>query len=258
MFQYTFGDIGSGKSLTLAKKIISCLRESIKIEKKYHMPIREIWVNIPIREDIMKKYQDRLHYWENPFEMIFKDYPYNRILRRDFDCFIDELAGYLAADKWRECPEQIRKFFARHRKRGIRIFGNTQDYMMLDINARRMATEVYKVRKLIGSPDPSPTLPPIKHIWGIIITRQVDKRSVEQDVLKAEAVGWPEITWIGRDLTDFYDMTREVIDMEEPELVHKMRRCKICGQEHIYHDNKCVITKHGKTFEKAEASTRLV
>lgn len=234
MFEYTYGDVGSGKSATLAIQIQNCLNESLWIQKKFKKK-REIWVNMPLSPKIMEKYKDRIYYWDNPYKMIFVNYPYNTEIRRDFDCFIDELAEYLPADKWKDTPMQLRRFFRRHRKRGIRIFGNTQDYKMLDINARRMATKVWKTRKLIGSPDPSPTLPPIKLIWGILLKRELDKKSVEEDVLDPKTIGLPRFYRLDKNLVNFYDMRDEVADLEEPELIHHERVCKKCGKVHITH-----------------------
>jgi len=235
MFEYTFGDIGSGKSLTMAKKVQSCLREAVLNAKKWNIPVRELWANLDIAEDYFVKYT-HLKHWCELLPMIYVDYPNCTIPRRDFDCFIDELAEYLSSDKWKECDKRIRRFFRNHRRRGVRIYGNTQDYMMLDIYARRMATRIFKTRKLIGSPDPSPTLPPIKHVWGLIITRELDKKSVEKDTLMAQTIGLPSPTLISKNLTDFYNTRAETESFEEPELLHRVKICKICGLKKIIHE----------------------
>jgi len=237
MFAFTFGAIGSGKSLSQAQKVQQSLKRSIAIEKKWHLPIRKVGCNFHIRKDIADKYADRFFVWHDPLDMIFEDYPKNKVIRRDFDCFWDELAVELASDKWKDTHPEIRRFFAQHRKRGIEIYGNTQDYMMLDINARRMATDVFMTQKIIGSRDPSSTLPPLKHIWGLIAVWDIDKQSIEQDSKDFKRENWlPQFLWLDKDLTSFYDTSEDVSKASEYDLLHRVRKCKICGFEKTIHE----------------------
>lgn len=230
MFQFTFGDVGSGKSLNQADTVIWLLERSIRIQKKYKLPLREVWCNFHMSDEINKKYKGRIFSWHDPLEMIFLDYPKNTTLRKSFDCVWDELAVELPSDKWKDTHPEIRAFFAQHRKRAIQIYGNTQDYMMVDINARRMATKVFESFKIIGSPDPDPTFPKIKHPWGIVAKWELDKRLIRTDAQDRVRVSmFPHITWITKKLCNAYDTTED-IRQADVELKHITKKCKVCGK----------------------------
>lgn len=235
MFELTFGDVGSCKSLDQAKRCLELLKQSIKIQKKYKLPIREIWINAPMNQEIKEKYKDRLFYWQNPMEMIFTDYPYNKMKRRNIDVIWDEIAVELPCDGWKDTDPEIRKFFAQHRHRGIRIFANTQDYKMMDINARRMTTRIYEIRKIIGSRDPSPTLPPVKLIWGFALKWELNKQLIRRDdqIRKKETL-IPDIIWISKKLVNSYDMTFD-IDKKADYLIHREKICQVCGLSQVTH-----------------------
>jgi len=241
MFEFTFGDVGSGKSLAQAKDVLWCLSRSCRIEKQYSLPIREIWANFHMSPEIQDRYSDRLFYWQIPQQMIFEDYPDNKKKRKNFDCFWDEMAVELPSDKWKDTDPSIRRFFAQHRKRGVQIFGNTQDYMMLDINCRRMATKVMQTAKVIGNRDPSPTLPPIRTFWGLIFRMELDKQSIRSDDMNRKRIGIiPELIWITRKICMSYD-TGEDIDKTEAhgKLQHVEYVCDKCKKngmpERVWH-----------------------
>jgi hypothetical protein len=237
MFEFTFGDIGSGKSLHQAETVIRLLRRSRKIQKKYHLPLREVWCNFHMNEKIREANKDRLFYWQLPQQMIFEDYPTNRRIRRNFDLVWDEMAVELPSDAWRDTDPAIRRFFAQHRKRGVQIFGNTQDYMMLDINARRMATKVYETHKILGNRDPSSTLPPVKLIWGVIIIWQLDKRLIREDAGNKKHLDLiPEFLFITKKLTEAYDTTEDIAKNPKLKLQHVEYWCDTCkGIKKIEH-----------------------
>ena len=235
MFQFTFGDVGSGKSLNQADTVLWLLERSVKIEKKHKLPLREVWCNFHMAEWVYKKYPGRLFFWHNPIKMIGKTFnPDGTIkeLRKNFDCVWDELAVELPSDKWKDTPLEVRAFFAQHRKRAIQIYGNTQDYMMVDINARRMATRVFESFKIVGSPDPDPTFPAIKHPWGIVAKWELDKRLIRadaQDRIRLSII--PRMTLITKRLCGAYDTTEDIRPAEY-EIRHiEYGACPICGEK---------------------------
>lgn len=236
MFAFTIGDVGSGKSIDGARKVIWCLDRSKHVQKKYKLPQRKQLCNFHISDEWHKKFPNQIIYWHNPMEMIFEDYPYCKIVRRDFDCHWDEIAAEIPSDKWKDTHLEIRRFFAQHRKRGIEIFANTQNYMMLDVNARRMATEVYEVKKFIGSRDISATLPPVKNPWGLIVKWKIDKKSIENDNInykKDEII--PKLFLIKRELVDFYDTTEDISMSGVEDLKHFEKHCRVCGKTKVVH-----------------------
>lgn len=238
MFQFTFGDVGSGKSLRQADETIYLLNRARKFHNKYpDKPLREVWCNFTISEKYRNKYKGYYKHWDHPLEMIFKDYPENKQIRKDFDCMWDEIAVEIPSDKWKDTHPEIRRFFAQHRKRGIQIYANTQDYLMLDINARRMVTSVFKCNKIIGSRDPSATLNPIRFVWGLVFIWQLDKECIRRDDKDQRRVTLlPEFFWITKERCDLYDTTEDIKQNTKNRLLHVELECDKCGfirQEHL-------------------------
>jgi len=242
MFSFTFGDVGSGKSLSQAKDGLWLLGRSVYIQKKYKLPLRQVLSNTHFSDSITDKYKDRLVYWHDPLEMIFTDYPLNKHIRRDFDVLWDEMAVDLPSDKWKDTDPEVRRFFAQHRKRGIQIYGNTQDYMMVDINARRMATEVWQTHKIIGNRDPSSTLPKINTFWGLILKWQLDKQCIRADDMDRRHIDiLPEIIWISKKLVLAFDTSEDIYKTENMFYQHKIKMCQ---------DPNCKSGLHGTRYTK--------
>lgn len=227
---FTYGRPGEGKSLDTAKTSLELLEEYKKIEKKYpKLPKRKLWTNMRLSKELEKEYLNKkLFYWENPKQL------YNV---KDVDIIWDEIARHLPSDKWGDTPDELRTLFAQHRKRGIRIFANTQDFKAVDINFRRMIGKAYKLKKIIGSRDISATLPPVKYIWGIILKRQFEPEELEEKELeKAKTIyALPEIIFIRKKYIKAYDTTQEIPRYQTDELDHIEKKCKKCGKTHITH-----------------------
>lgn len=210
----SYGRPGEGKSLDQARTAHRLFREYRKTERKYpDLPRRQLWSNQKFSEaieavelwDEVKNPDGHLHYWSNPRQL--KDL-------RDVDILWDEIGAHLPADSFKDTPQWMRAMFAQHRKRGNRIWANTQDYKAVDINFRRMVGRAFKLRKIIGSRDISVSLPPVKHVWGIVMKREFDPAAIEVerniDKLEVEGSGWPQIFWIGKKLTSSYDTGQDI------------------------------------------------
>jgi len=151
------------------------------------------------------------------------------------DIVIDEIANYLPADGWATTPRWLRKTFAQYRHRGLRIFANTQDYMAVDINFRRMVKVAYKVTKVFGSRDLSATLPDPRWIWGVIMKLQFDPDAIEgqgvhSDTLQNEAkILWfhvPIFFSIKPRLVDMYDTTQDIPEYMPNTLEELVMKCE--------------------------------
>lgn len=250
-FELTIGRPGQGKSMYTAKltlellerskriyeKGIKCDREQAKnIWKKYltvnpndegvHFKKNRLYglkrivaINFHLSKSITEKYKPFIKYWNDPMELI---------TMKDFDLVIDEIANYFPSDKWKDTHHEVRRMFSQHRKRGMEIYANTQDYRMVDINCRRMLSTVFQLYKIVGSRSPSATLPEIKHPWGIIMQLELDPETLEDDKEK-ERLGWPEFFFITKKLTSLYDTTEDIKPAPPPHFHHIDRTCLSCG-----------------------------
>jgi len=164
-----------------------------------------------------------LHYWDS--EEFHRVVPF----LRDCDVFIDEIAAMVPADGWKDTPLETRRFFAQHRKRGIEIYANTQNYAMVDINAREMMSHVYHATKLIGSRDISATKPPPKYIWGIILILEVREFRTTARGDDRQYDGFPTLMLIDRDLVEVYDTTEDIKGAGYAPFRHVLRKCENHG-----------------------------
>lgn len=173
----------------------------------------------------MEKYAEHIIYWQDPMELI-------RL--KDFDLFIDEIANYFPSDKWKDTHHEVRRMFSQHRKRGMEIFANTQDYRMVDINCRRMLSRVFQLYKVIGSRSPSATLPAVKHPWGLIANFELDPETLEDDKEK-ERISFPSFFFISKKLTSLYDTAEDIKPAPAPYLQHIARECADCDFTKVVH-----------------------
>jgi len=254
-FQLTIGRPGMGKSMDTAKMVLWALERArhldikgVKMSKEYankmlrRYPVenleqltykkgkvfglvRKVALNFHLSSEVELKFKKYILYWQDPMDLI---------KLTDYDLFIDEIANYFPSDKWKDTHYEVRRMFAQHRKRGMEIFANTQDYRMVDINARRMLSSVYQLYKVIGSRSPSTTLPEIKHPWGVIAKYQLDPESLEDEKNK-ERVGWPDFFLITKKLTKLYDTTEDIKPAPAPQFHHVERTCATCKFTKAFH-----------------------
>ena len=275
-FVLIFARPGNGKSLEQARLTEKILTEYLRTEKKYPaLPHRMLMTNQKLTLSEFKKpltpefCAAHIKYWEEPEQFRYcprHDCWKGQTLHRnhDVDLFIDEGSTLFPSDKWADTPIWLRKMWAQHRHNGTRIVMLTQDFKGIDINCRRMVWQSYLVKKVFGSRDISPTLPPLHKwspiapfgaVWGIYTKQRIDPRVMEdnpqfelhmklqgEETRKAyedlKLVGgseWHLITWHKINL---YDTTQDVKEYEvRREIEHIEVACthEACNYVHRTH-----------------------
>lgn len=228
------GDTGSGKSVWMADKVIEIARRNARWHKM-GMPLREIWSCMRWSDEFNEHYGGlggarqgdgkMLHWWDSE--------QFHRVIPtlRNCDIFIDEIGAILPNDGWKDTPLETRRFLAQHRKRGIEIYANTQDFSMVDINARRMMSRVFHAIKVIGSRDISATKPPPKYVWGIIAVMEITNFKTATSVKERQFDGFPSFIMLDQDLVDIYDTTEDIKGAGYAPLRHVRRVCETHGEE---------------------------
>ena len=231
IFQITEGAPGQGKSLYTASVVEElCYRNKKWHEKGY--PIRKIVSNIKFSESFESEWKDYILYWTDTAEIV---------KMRDCDIIWDEIATELDARNFANLSVELKRFLSQYRKRGIDIYANTQDFSMIDARARLMINSVRTLTKICGSRDISATKPPPKHIWGVVIIRDVlNYREINPEKKEYD----PFFSWliISRSLVDIYDTTQDIALGDPPPLHHEVRYCnhvhkdgEACGFKKIIH-----------------------
>jgi hypothetical protein len=228
-----YGAKGSGKSLTQAWLANVLFRQYKSIEKRYpNLPTRKLFSNQKYSKEIEEEYLGKkLEYWENPRQLF---------TLKNCDIAWDEIGKDLPAGSWADTPKELRQVFSHLRKRGNRIFANTQVYKDIDIAFRRQVDFAFLVKKAFGNRDISATLPAPKFIWGLISISEFNSRELEEAVddhsEKLKKYRFPKkFLWINKELVGFYDTTSEIPPYQPNILTHKELRCKVCNKITVLH-----------------------
>lgn len=222
IFEVVEGAPGQGKSLYLARLTLKLLQRN----KKYHelgYPIRKVALNIKLADFVEKEWGSYIVYWTS-LEDICQF--------RDIDLIWDEIATELDSRNWQNLSAEVQRFLSQYRKRGIDIYANTQDFSMIDARARLMITHVYTLTKVAGSRDISTTKPPPRHIWGLILVRQVVNYK-ETNPEKKKYAFMPSFFFIEKELIDLYDTRQDIAQGKYPPLRKIVRECPEDGYKKV-------------------------
>jgi len=205
---------GAGKSYKMAQTILLALNRNAKWYEKTGT-VRKVFSNLRLSPTIEEKFPNFIEYWWDPSQLV---------ALRDVDVFWDEIATHLDSTQWQNMSLEIKRWLQQHRKFGIEVYGTTQDFAMIDKSMRRLTSDLFHISKIIGSPDPSPTRPLPKRIWGICTVKELDPQTYDEEVSK-QASGLPGFMWLDRNGIDVFDTRQEIKMGKYPPLNHIEREC---------------------------------
>jgi len=219
---------GSGKSLKLASVLVDVLYRNQKYyEKQLRLyqqgkiesePVkRQLWTNLQFTSKVHEQFPGYIQYWTDLRQLT---------PLRDVDIAIDEIATYFDARLWETLSLEMRRWLAQHRKFGIEIYGTSQDFAQTDKAFRRLTSQLFYLRKLIGSSDLSPTRPAPKYIWGICTLTELDPTIYDETISKFQRDGLPRFMLITREATEIFDTRAEVKLSNALPLKHIERECE--------------------------------
>jgi len=235
VFEIIEGQPGQGKSLytaRLCRKLVA--RNQNWFEKSG--TVRLIYSNlkfspefeaqsyVTLREEIEGKWETQkiplLHYWENVDEV-------SKL--RDCDLIWDEIATEMDARTFSTLSDEVKRFLSQYDKRGVEIYANTQDYSLVDLRARMFVTRVATMNKILGSPRPSPTKPPIKKIWGLILIRDLAEWKATDPTKKVYEM-IPSFFFIKPEDVAIYD-TRQSINATSLPVKKLRKQLAVCEED---------------------------
>jgi len=220
---------GAGKSLETAKVSLDTLWRNQKYFKKSGIK-RMLWSNIRFSDKITELYGDFIKYWVDPAELV---------KLRDVDVIWDEMATHLDATQWANMSLELKRWLQQHRKFGIDIYGNAQDFQQVDKSARRLCAVLYHMSKVIGSRDISATRPPVKRPWGVIMMRSIDPQTYDDSKTPSQQKGngIPAFRFIRSQYVHCFDTRQEIAMGKYPPLRHIARDCELdnCPHHKVIH-----------------------
>lgn len=230
---FFYGKKGSGKSLFSALLVKALFNEYARMAKKYpKLPRRKLYVSSSLR---LNKSIDRLHlkrdleYWSSTGELYEI---------RNADIIWDEIGKDFPAGSWAETPKRLKQVFSHLRKRGNRLFANTQMYEDVDVSFRRQVDYAYKIEKVLGSPDVSATMPNSGKVWGLVKIREFDPMILEhvrEEFNRIPLTGFPFCFLIRKKWIGMYDTQLETPPIEGGKLEHLINECEECGEKKVSH-----------------------
>jgi len=210
------GRPGAGKSLMLAQKMLDILKRNVQWHKKTGI-LRKVYTNLSLNPSLTKEFNNYLTYWKETRELY-------KIV--DADVFIDEIANYFDATQWKELTPDIKRWLQQHRKLGVEIYGNAQDFSQVDIGFRRMTSDLFYLVKLAASRDPSPTSPPVKFIWGLSAIYTISPVDYKEDQKENKAkFYW--FQFITREKTEVFDTREKIEESPLPPKRHLKLFCEL-------------------------------
>lgn len=215
------GQPGAGKSLKLARTVLELLRRNVAWSKNPKNPTgqtRLLYTNLKLMPWVMEEFGDYIREWTDTSQLVFL---------RDCDVVWDEMAAALDAHEWQSMSLELKRWLQQHRKYGIEIYGTAQDFAQVDKSARRLVSDLLWIRKLWGSRDISPTLPPPRWIYGICTVRALDPQKYNEATSKFDPEGnFPGFMFFVREDTEVFDTRAEVGLGEYPKLRHVVKVCE--------------------------------
>jgi len=145
------------------------------------------------------------------------------------DLVMDEIGTYLDARTFKDLPLDVRLWLQQASKMGVDIYGTAQDFAQVDVSFRRLMTKdnggLWHISKIIGSPRPNETRPPVARIWGVCSMRQLDPVAYDEESKKFAGQGLPRFFFITAHYCAFFDTTKRIPTSRPVPLKHIARPC---------------------------------
>jgi len=212
----------SGKSLKLAMVVADVAYRNARVKKELGVT-RTIASNLKFGNEFFKMVTEDLGipiiYWENLDDLIKLE---------NCDVIIDEVGNYFDSRMWADLSLDVRRWLTQGAKCGIELYGSAQDFAQIDKSFRRLVNNLYIIKKLIGSPRPSTTRPPIKRIWGVCMIQEINAQNYKEDnkEIKADWFQIPSFFPIQKTYCDIFDTTQKITRSKAPALRHEEEFCE--------------------------------
>lgn len=213
---------GSGKTTKLAETVVNILLRNAKYYDQTGI-VRPVYLNFHLNPYLEDLFSEGIKHWRNVEEL-------SEV--RDADVIIDEIGTFFDAKRWSDLSFSVRRWLSQHRKLGVEIYGNSQDFAQIDISFRRMTSKLFYLVKLISSRDPTPTKPPVKYIWGVCVVYTMSPRDYKEDQ-KENRTSFYNLFFITRKKTSIFDTREEIKPGEWPLLEHIERHCRLPNCPHV-------------------------
>jgi len=211
----------SGKSLRLAMKTEE-LRNRNARWRGISGKSRPIYSNMRFSDMFERKCEDAgvpIRYYQDLEDLIKIE---------NADVVMDEVGNYFDARGWSELSLDVRRWLTQAAKSGVEIYGSAQDFAQVDKSFRRLVNELYHIRKVVGSPRPSATKPPVVRIWGLCMVRELEPNSYDEDDFKKRSI-FPSVFFIRKRHCEVFNTNQKIVKSKPAPYRHITRYCELHG-----------------------------
>jgi len=233
----------AGKSQLMAVKAYEVYARNsrwIKYRRRKKLPHvpRIMAFDTPMSEEFISKINaagmDYLHFYDLHDVM-----PLSQV-----DIFINEINKFFPQRGSDPLTREQAEFLSQGAKDGVDIYFCSQDFSQAHKQFRFLVNELYHVVKLLGSPRPIASAPPVRFIWGIVLYWRLEPSSFKGDNFSMKTKGWfPRVYFINKKDTRLYDTLYKVRGTRLPPI-------KMVEQEYQYLDIGGKVVKTVKKWAK--------
>jgi len=160
------------------------------------------------------------------------------------DIFINEINKFFPQRGNEPLTREQAEFLSQGAKDGVDIYFCSQDFSQAHKQFRFLVNEMTHVIKLIGSPRPIASAPPVNFIWGLVFMWKINPDSFRGDNFSMDVTGFlPGVYFINKKHTELYDTSYKVRGSKLPPI-------KMVEQEYEYWDEENKIVKIDKKWVK--------
>lgn len=215
---------GDGKSLQLAKQARKLLKRNAAWFKESGVA-RPIYSNMRFSEQFARDAEAMgipLRYWNNLDDLVKIE---------QADIIVDEVGNYFDSRLWADLTLDARRWLTQGSKMGIELYGSAQDFAQVDKAFRRLVNELVHISKMMGSPRPSATKPPVKRIWGLCAMKALDPQTYNENDDKFAEFSIFRMRWffIRRKDCEIFDTTQKIERSTPSPFRHVARVCELHG-----------------------------
>lgn len=217
----------SGKSLMLARTALGVLERNHNWYTRFGFR-RLVYSNLRFNDDISSKYKDYIVYFDEIREIIDKT---------GCDIIFDEISSHFNALKREPLPLSVNKWLRQGAKQGVHFYATAQEFHDIHLDFRRRVHKCFYISKLFGSSRGGDCLPPVSHIWGLCLVRELNIRPYNE--LAPEFIpvlsGGLSFLFISRFYASIFDTHQVIKKGEELPFEHYVRKCHTCGYTKTFH-----------------------
>lgn len=219
------GNPGNGKTYLQSKLMLWILQRNRKWFKTGKTKMRRIVAHShPISKGIEEEYYEYLKSWDGLEQLVGL---------REVDVFFDDMSLALDSREWANVPMTVKDWMRLHEHYGCDLYGNAQDFNAIDKSVRMLTTTLKRTFKIVGSKRPCKSKPPVKRIWGLFVTREVEGTEFEKEKQDRRMVGFPTFHRLEKKICEIFNTQEELSRGKYPPLDHIERVCLVDSCQHI-------------------------